>query len=892
MPTMDGFAFVRALRQEKRFDAVPVVFCTAAFREREMRALAHDVGVEHVLFKPVEPQAIIDVVRAAQSGLQGTKTGSGTVPVQRRTQLMTDELVRNLSDLEAANLRLGAMTRLGLQLASERDPDLLLQHVCRGARDLFGARYAILAVRDRSDARFSIVTWGVDDITAERVRSLRVDEGIFGRVMRERRTHRVERSDVSGSPALALLRDWTFGMVAPIASLDRVYGWVLLLDSVDGSRFGDDDEQLLGILTSQAGRIYENGSLNAQLTSQLAELRREVVERVAIEREVRNLNRIYALRSGINAAIIRVRSREELYQEICQVAVEKGAFVKAWVVAFTPFGSELVASTGCSVAYESELRTVARGLLERKDSLIEQAVRGRITVANDLTSNLGGPVEEDRESWLRTEAYASGSRSRAWLPILADGLVTAVVALHASEADFFTVDEQAPLTELAGDIAFALEQMDKSQKLDYLAYYDALTGIANASLFAERLTQSVTLATRDHGSIAVVVADVNRFTSINDAFGRNVGDEMLVAIAKRLGHAVRDLGDVGRLSGDTFAFALAGFTDEGALARTIEERIIAAFLRPFDIHGHELRCAWKMGIALFPSDGTDARSLLHHAETALIRAKRGPDQYLFYDEGMSARVAERVIFENDLRTGLQRNEFFLFYQPKVHLASSKVTSAEALLRWRRGGTTLVLPDNFIPILEETGMIVDVGAWVIEQAIRDHDRWLAAGIDAPRVSVNVSSVQLRRPDFVEMIERHGQKAFAAIDIEITESILMADISSNIEKLAVLAERGMDIAIDDFGTGYSSFAYVTRLPARTLKIDKSFIRGLDSSKSQQVLVATIISMAHSLNMKVVAEGVETPEEEAELRSLACDEAQGYLYGKPMPFDAFSEFLEARR
>ncbi len=891
MPTMDGYAFVRELRRDPRYAAVPVVFYTAAFNQQEAAALAHGVGVDQVLIKPCEPPDILAVLERALQAPSSPRSPARAESDDVHSQLLSTKLVEKIADLENVNRRLDALTSLNLQLASEANPRDLLQHVCRGARELFAARFAVLAAYERNEPRSHVVTWGVPTDATTHLQSVRLDEGVFATVLRERRAMRFTREDIGLNPALTAMRDWTHAVAAPVASLYRVYGCLVLLDRLTGEPFADDDERLLGILAAQVGRIYENGSLNAELTAQLEELRREVAHRVAVERQVMYLNRIYALRSAVNGAIIRVRTRQELFEEICRIAVAEGSFVKAWFATFDDERSCIAASEGCSAAYAQALLDATPRTLASNQGFTNAVIRGgRIAVVNDLTANLEGLLDAPVDRALARQAYETGSRAIAWVPIAEGGRVTGILSLHAGEPDFFTSDERAPLEDLAADIGFALEHIRKSEQLDYLAYYDALTGLANASLFTERLAQSIALATRENASLAVVLFDVARFTAINDAFGRHLGDRLLIDIAQRIDRGTVSIGDVGRLAGDTFAIVVDAFADEQALARIVKDYVIAPFADPFILDGRELRCQVKVGIALFPSDGRDGELLMHHAETALIRAKSVIDDYLFYDERMSLRVQQRVTSENELRAALERRQFVLHYQPKVDLRTGRIVSVEALLRWNRRDGTLVAPSDFIPILEETGLIIDVGAWVMEQAIADHERWREAGLAAPRIAINVSPVQLRRADFLESIERHGERAYAALDIEITETLLMEDVAANIVKLAALAAKGMDIAIDDFGTGYSSFAYLARLPAKTLKIDRSFIASLDASDHQQLLVSTMISLAHSLGMRVVAEGVETAAQEARLRDLGCDDAQGFRYSPAVPADAAGELFRA--
>jgi len=304
------------------------------------------------------------------------------------------------------------------------------------------------------------------------------------------------------------------------------------------------------------------------------------------------------------------------------------------------------------------------------------------------------------------------------------------------------------------------------------------------------------------------------------------------------------------------------------------------------------RIATKVGVALFPEDGADAETLFRNAEAALKKAKASGERYLFYNQKMTDAVAGKLTLESQLRQALNNEEFVLHYQPKVNLASGKLTSAEALIRWNDPRTGLVPPGRFIPILEETGMIYEVGRWALRKAIADHLRWRAAGLPAVRIAVNVSPLQLRNRGFIAEIEQVigiDAHAAAGLELEITESVIMEDVNHNIASLQAIRAMGVTIAIDDFGTGFSSLSYLAKLPVDTLKIDRSFVIEMTAGAEGLALVSTIISLAHSLNLKVVAEGVETEEQSRLLRLLKCDEMQGFLFSKAVPGEIFeTKFL----
>jgi EAL domain-containing protein (putative c-di-GMP-specific phosphodiesterase class I) len=363
-------------------------------------------------------------------------------------------------------------------------------------------------------------------------------------------------------------------------------------------------------------------------------------------------------------------------------------------------------------------------------------------------------------------------------------------------------------------------------------------------------------------------------------------------VAEWLKHKTGDANLLARIDADHFAVVLPEVKSDGNLARLVENLLAAFQGHSFRLSDAVLRIGIKAGIALFPDDGADADTLFRNAEAALKKAKFSGDRYLFYTQKMTEAVAAKLALENQLREALDNEEFVLYYQPKVNLVSGKVTGAEALIRWNDPRTGLVPPGQFIPILEETGLIYEVGRWALGKAIEDYLRWRSAGLPALRIAVNVSPLQLRNPGFVAEIERKigiDPHAAEGLELEITESMIMEDVKHNIASLQAIRAMGITIAIDDFGTGFSSLGYLSKLPVDTLKIDRSFVIGMAEGSEGLALVSTIISLAHALKLKVVAEGVETEEQSHLLNVLSCDEIQGFLFSKPVPAEIFeTQFL----
>lgn len=609
----------------------------------------------------------------------------------------------------------------------------------------------------------------------------------------------------------------------------------------------------------------------------------DITDQALAEEKILRLNRVYAVLSAINGLIVRVRSRDELFHEACRIAVEQGSFPMAWIGIHEASAGRIVPSAwnGTSEAFFAAAAS-RLSIHEAPSSPVAVAVRERQAfVSND--------IEADERMLLKKEHAERGIRSVAILPLVVEGEVTGVLSLHAAEAGFFDDAEMKLLRELAGDISFAIGSIKKDEKLNYLAYYDSLTGLANRTLFLERLTQSIEVARREHALLGLVVVDIERFKAINDSLGRQSADALLQQVAERMSR-LRDPGKLARIGPDQFAIQVVDLRHENDLARLLDERLRLVFGPPYDLGGTQLRVAARAGIAVFPNDGADADTLFRNAEAALKRTKATGARHLFYEQEMTARVSQKLSLENKLRQALENDEFVLHYQPKIHLESRTLSGAEALIRWQSPELGLVPPMQFIPLMEETGLILEAGVWALKQAVRDQIKWRKDGLAAPRVAVNVSAIQLRERKFVEVLQaaiRAGGMP-PAIDLEITESLVMEDIESNIARLRQVRALGIGVAIDDFGTGHSSLAYLAKLPVDALKIDRSFIITMSKDSDTMTLVETIVSLAHSLKLKVVAEGVDSEDQAAVLRRLRCDQLQGYLFSKPLPPEQFAGLL----
>jgi diguanylate cyclase (GGDEF)-like protein/PAS domain S-box-containing protein len=436
------------------------------------------------------------------------------------------------------------------------------------------------------------------------------------------------------------------------------------------------------------------------------------------------------------------------------------------------------------------------------------------------------------------------------------------------------------------------ERKRAQERLLHQAHYDALTELPNRVLFGDRLAQALSQARRKGWTVGVIFFDLDRFKTVNDTLGHMLGDALLRDAAKRLAGCMRAGDTAARVGGDEFAVILSELS-RAQDAAIVARKIIDAMAAPHLLEGHEVFVTSSLGIATFPGDGQDAATLVKNADAAMLRAKQvGRNNYQFYTAAMTERAMENLKLDSDLRRALQRGEFLLHFQPKASLATGRITGLEALLRWQRPGNGLVAPGEFVPLLEDSGLIVPIGDWIVDAACAQLRAWLDAGVKAVPVAVNLSAKQFLHHDIGAAIEsalrRHGIDA-GLLEVEITESDAMRNPDEVVVVLRGLRQAGMRIAIDDFGTGYSSLAYLKRFPLDALKLDSSFVTGLPGDGDDVSIALAVIGMAHSLGLKVIAEGVETEAQRAFLAENGCDQIQGYLLARPLPAEECAPLLQ---
>jgi diguanylate cyclase (GGDEF)-like protein/PAS domain S-box-containing protein len=452
-------------------------------------------------------------------------------------------------------------------------------------------------------------------------------------------------------------------------------------------------------------------------------------------------------------------------------------------------------------------------------------------------------------------------------------------------------DERGRIAHFVATGRDITERMQTQERLQYLAYHDPLTGLPNRALLAERLEHAIVQARRHGGRVALLFLDLDRFKVINDTLGHDFGDRLLQVLAERLRQCVREGDTVARLSGDEFAILVEKVEAVEHVAE-VAAKLLGVFASPFEVFDRELFVTTSIGISLYPSDGDSTKTLLKHADTAMYRAKdSGRNAYRFYSAEMGATALERLTLETNLRRALERGEFVLHYQPQFDLKRQGVVGIEALLRWNHPDRGLLPGDQFVSLLEETGLIVPVGEWVIRTAYRQICGLQREMNRSLRLAINLSPRQFHSVDLRECILEAARDVCVdphQVEFEITESLLMTSSPAVLDTLSRLADLGYRFAIDDFGTGYSSLAYLKRFPINTLKIDRSFVHDVPNDRDDTAIVNTIVAMARSLDLEVIAEGVETSEQVVALSAFGCDLCQGFLFGHPLPVDALRALL----
>lgn len=546
------------------------------------------------------------------------------------------------------------------------------------------------------------------------------------------------------------------------------------------------------------------------------------------------------------------------------------------------------------------------------DAVLTTSLSGNVTYLNQVAEMMTGWTSENALGRPLAEVFrivdgtthqpAPNPAQRAIQENRTVGLAADSILLRRDGVESAIEDSAAPIHNRDGQVAGAVivfhdvsESRAMTMKMAHLAQHDFLTGLPNRSLLTERFSRAIGQARRHNKRVGLMFLDLDYFKHINDSLGHAVGDLLLQRVAERLATCVRDTDTVCRQGGDEFVILLAEI-EQTHDAAPIAEKLLAAFTEPCLIAGHELHVSLSIGISIYPDDGMDTDAVMKNADTAMYHAKaNGRKNYQFFTPEMNTRAVQRLFIEGNLRRALRQDEFMLYYQPKIDLASGEIIGSEALIRWQDPEHGLLYPRQFVPIAEESGLIVPIGSWVLREACRQVRAWQDAGLPAVPVSVNISAVEFRHKGFLDgvaLILKETGILPAYLELELTESILMHDAASSARVLEALKAMGLQLAIDDFGTGYSSLSYLKRFPINTLKIDQSFVQDIAIDPDDASIVGAMIGMGKNLKQRVVAEGVETEEQLAFLRALQCDQGQGFLLGRPLPANEFARLLRNDR
>jgi diguanylate cyclase (GGDEF)-like protein len=621
-------------------------------------------------------------------------------------------------------------------------------------------------------------------------------------------------------------------------------------------------------------------------------------QKARVEEQKDRLARMFEALGASNEAIMRAKTRTELFELACEAAVVGGKFTSITIAMAKPGDVflETVAAAGPHREISRKVRLSADASRPEGQGLTGTAFRSRCPcISNDYLADFGD------NGHFSNSIRDGGTLSGAALPLLKHGQAIGVLVFLSSELGAFSVELIELLQRLADNISFALDNFDRAdekaradERIEYLASHDSLTALPNRETFNQLLHFTIEAARRYERRFAVLFIDLDRFKIINDSLGHVAGDTLLIETAHRLRKTLRSSDVVARLGGDEFVVILESTADSQGI-ELIAQTLLSALSQPLHLRGHECHTTASIGIAMFPEDGIDVQTLTKNADMAMYRAKEdGKNGFRFFTEEAKTQSIERLTLESSLRRALDREEFSLHYQPKVDLASGRITGVEALLRWTHPELGMLSPVQFIPLAEETGLIVPIGRWVLKQACAQNMAWQHQGLRPLSMAVNLSPRQFAD----ESLLHHIDEALSSCDmspmllqLEVTESMVMQNVSRAVRILEAIRSRGIRLAIDDFGTGYSSMSLMKQFPIDTIKIDRSFVRNLADDGEDQAIAQAIINMGKALGMTIVAEGVETSEQEAFLRDHACDETQGFLFSRPVRPEDLPALLQQR-
>ena len=798
-----------------------------------------------------------------------------------KTDAQKERLARMLSALSTTN---EAIVR-----ATSRAE--LFELVCEAAAK--GGRFnstSILLARSDIDIMDMVAVAGP---TASNMRQVKVSNnadrpegrGLCGNAFRARRACIANdlRADLRGSAFHQFIHSdgAMSGAAFPLLVSGQPVG-VMFFISSEKDTFTAEFAELLQRLTDNVSFALENFD------------RADDKARTEVQKE--RLTRMLASLSATNEAIMRAKSRAELFELVCEAAANGGRFTSTTIALADPASDflRIVAAAGPTAETTRHVRLSVNEAYPEGRGLSGTAFRTRrACVSNDY-------VADQRVAAFHAIVRSDGAQSGGAFPLLVGGEAVGIMIYMSSDKGTFTPEFAELLQRLADNVSFALENFDRAdektradERIEYLASHDSLTDLPNREMFNGMLRRAIEAAERYQRRFALLFIDLDRFKVINDSLGHDAGDRLLVEIGGRLRRALRSSDVVARLGGDEFVVILEEAAERPEVERIAGE-LLSVLSQPLQLSGHECQTTASIGIAMYPSDGTDMQTLTKNADIAMYLAKEdGKNGFRFFTREFKTQSIERLTLESALRRALERDQFTLHYQPKIDMASGQITGVEALLRWNHPDLGSVSPAQFIPLAEETGVIVPIGRWVLKEACAQNMAWQRRGLRPVTMAVNLSPRQFADShllhDVDEALLASGMSP-VLLQLEVTESMVMRNVSRAIKILDAIQSRGIRLAIDDFGTGYSSMSLMKQFPIDTIKIDRSFVRDLPVDSEDQAIAQAIISMGKALGMTVVAEGVETPEQQAFLRSHACDEMQGFLFSKPLPAGQMADLLRA--
>jgi diguanylate cyclase (GGDEF)-like protein len=602
--------------------------------------------------------------------------------------------------------------------------------------------------------------------------------------------------------------------------------------------------------------------------------------------------------SATNEAIMRAKSREELYQMACEAAASGARFTSTSIMLATPDDDyfTIAATAGPNAHVVRRNRYAASAKFAEGHGLTGTAFRtGEPCIQNDM------PNSNSAKIWKRKDSQSIGPRSGAALPLFSRGRVVGVLLFMAAEFGVFTPEFTQILQRMAENLSFALNKFDQTDEKEraearvyFLANHDSLTGLPNRDYFTRLLEQRIAACAAQSQKCAVLFIDLDRFKVINDSLGHAEGDKLLIEISERLRACTRKDDVVARLGGDEFVVLMGNVADRDEAADTAR-RILQAIAPATTLAGYECKTTASIGVAIYPDNGRDAETLTKNADMAMYAVKGdGKNDFQFFSSDVKSQSVERLALETNLRHALELGQFSLAYQPKLDAATRRFTGVEALLRWNHPELGSVPPLTFIPLAEETGLIVSIGRWVLKTACAQNMQWMREGLPELSMAVNLSPRQFLDSNLLTDIDaclKESRMPARLLQLEVTESMVMQNVDRAIRVLDAIQSRGVRLAIDDFGTGYSSMSLMKQFPIDTIKIDRSFVRELEANDEDRAIANAIISMGKALGLTVVAEGVETRGQDEFLSASLCDELQGYLFSKPVPAEAINRiFLDS--